>query len=121
MFDRIPHIYYYVPPCPACGSRKTGRYVRQPLTAGDMRFVEVESLRSGELIRFAPRIPEKNVYCEDCGHEWACSIRASLMPRERIGRKVGRLYGTQPREKEVGFREDIRVPAMRKEETECCI
>jgi hypothetical protein len=84
MFDRIPHIYYYVPPCPACGSRKTGRYVRQPLTAGDMRFVEVESLRSGELIRFAPRIPEKNVYCEDCGHEWACSIRASLMPRERI-------------------------------------
>lgn len=40
---------------------------------------------------------------------------------EGIGRKVRRLYGTQPREKEVGFREDIRVPAMRKEETECCI
>ena len=84
MFERIPHIYYYVPPCPACGSRKTGRYVRQPLTAADIRFVETESLRSGELVRLAARIPEKNAYCEDCGHEWACSISARLLPQERI-------------------------------------
>ena len=84
MFERIPHIYYYVPPCPVCGSRKTGRYVRQPLTTGDMLYVERESLRNGELVRFAVHIPEKNAYCDECGYEWGCSIRARLMPRERI-------------------------------------
>ena len=84
MFDRVPQIYYYVPPCPACGSRKTGRYVRKPLTAGDMRFVETESLRNGELIRFASHVPDKNAYCEDCGHEWECGISARLVPRGMI-------------------------------------
>lgn len=84
MIERVPRIYYYVPPCPSCGSRKTGRYVRQPLTAADMRYVETESLKNGELVRFAPRVPEKNAYCEDCGHEWACGISARLVPRERI-------------------------------------
>ena len=84
MHNGVPHIYYYVPPCPACRSRKTGRYVRQPLTAGGMRYVERESLKSGELVRFAPRVPEKNAYCEDCGHEWACSVSARLMARDRI-------------------------------------
>lgn len=84
MFERIPAVYYYVPPCPVCGSRKTGRYVRQPLTTGDMLYVERESLRNGELVRFAVHIPEKNAYCDDCGHEWECRIRAHLMPREKI-------------------------------------
>ena len=84
MFDRVPHIYYYIPPCPACGSRKTGRYVRQPLTAGDRRFVETESLRNGELVRFAPHVPEKNAYCEECGHEWTHAVSVRLVPRERI-------------------------------------
>ena len=84
MLERVPQIYYYVPPCPACLSRKTGRYVRQPLMTGDMRYVEKESLRNGELVRFAGRIPEKNAYCEDCGHEWACSISVRLMSREKI-------------------------------------
>ena len=84
MIERIPRIYYYVPPCPECGSRKTGRYMRQPLTAGDMRYVEKESLRNGELVRFAWRVPVKNAYCEECGCEWESTISASMVTRERI-------------------------------------
>ena len=100
MLERVPQIYYYVPPCPACLSRKTGRYVRQPLMAGDMRYVEKESLRNGELVRFAGRIPEKNAYCEDCGHEFSADLDRLYCPK-CTGRRLTPLTGTDLTIKEI--------------------
>lgn len=87
MFDKIPHIYYYVPPCPKCGSRKTGRYVRQPHTlhpAEDAWYVQTQSLQNGELVRFARRIPYENVYCEDCGERWHFLVRSGIKTEKEI-------------------------------------
>jgi len=79
MPDRIPHIYYYVPPCPACGSRKTGRYVRRPIWKEDAWYVESRSLRCGELVRLTAFVPYDNAYCEECGGEWHKRIEPRLM------------------------------------------
>ncbi len=84
MLEKIPHIYYYVPPCPECGSRKTGRYVRKPLTSADAWYVETQSLQNGELIRFAKNVPFENAYCEDCGNKWHVLVRACLKTAAEI-------------------------------------
>ena len=83
--EKIPHIYYYVDPCPKCGSRKTGRYVRRAATQDDARYIMEESLRNGELIRFAGwLVPKNNAYCEDCGHEWPCRIQGKPMTEKEV-------------------------------------
>lgn len=84
MFD-VRHIYYYVPPCPKCGSRRTGRYMRQPrVFPGDQWYVQTESLGSGELVRFAKRVPDNNCYCEDCGNEWHHLVTSRFMTEAEI-------------------------------------
>ena len=79
-----PVPYYYVPPCPECGSPVTGHYVRQPFTASYIRYVKEDSLRHGELVRTVPHVPEKNAYCEACGYEWTQDIPLRLMPASRV-------------------------------------
>lgn len=46
------------------------------------------SLMNGELIRFVPWPPEKNAYCEECGHEWAQDVRVSWVLPERITEEI---------------------------------
>lgn len=60
--------YYYMPPCPQCGSEVTGRYLKKPFMNSD--YTMIESLKNGELIRFCKKVPDKNAYCEDCGFTW---------------------------------------------------
>lgn len=68
--DRIPTSYYYVPPCPVCGSRMTGRFIKQHNDV-DTQFAIKESLRHGELVSPVSEIPEKNLFCVECGHTWS--------------------------------------------------
>lgn len=60
--------YYYVSPCPECGSRKTGRYVMPPVLYKD--YMMLESLRHGEIIKYRNPEPLKNAFCLECSHEW---------------------------------------------------
>lgn len=88
--------YYYVPPCPNCGSRVTGRYVKEPRKKEDMLYTERESLKHGELIKFLPFVPRTNAYCEECGYEWAQTVDAKWISRERIEEEK-RVRGTNRR------------------------
>lgn len=84
LYSMRPTIYYYVPPCPQCGSRLTGRYVKQPYTKTDIRYVKNESLRHGELIRMTNSVPISNAFCEECGHEWPEHIYARILPAWQV-------------------------------------
>ena len=81
--------YYFVPPCPVCGSRSTGRIQAHTL---DETYVEVESLKNGEIVRFregtvfdpkrAASLPD--AFCVLCGHEWRAGVKAVWMTAEQI-------------------------------------
>lgn len=66
---KSPVSYYYVPPCPKCGSRMTGRFVKEHGDA-DTEFIVRESLKHGELVSPAAEIPDKNLFCAECGYTW---------------------------------------------------
>ena len=85
--------YYNIPPCPKCGSRRTGRYIREPsiplIEGRDSRDYTIkECLLHGELVRLAPHVPLNNAYCEDCGYEWKQDVRVSIVPRSRIDEEI---------------------------------
>ena len=40
-------IYYYIPTCPDCGSRRTGKYVKEPSSAETAQYIMRQSLRHG--------------------------------------------------------------------------
>lgn len=89
------HIYYYVPPCPRCGSRKTGRYIRAPFTGSG--FTKEESLKKGELIRFSVEEPINNGFCVACGNEWPVRVKTKFLTyaqiqEEQIARDTKSLY-----------------------------
>lgn len=85
---KIKHFYYYVPPCPKCGSRITGRYVKQPRKQDDAEYMQRESLKHGELIRFVPSEPTKNCYCEECEYEWGHKVQMYLISKERMNEEI---------------------------------
>ncbi len=84
----MKHLYYYVPPCPMCGSRRTGRYVIEPRNAQDARYTMEQSLAHGELIRFCARDPFRNCYCEDCGYEWPANIHGTWVDGNRVAEEM---------------------------------
>lgn len=57
-----------VPNCPKCGSSRTGQYLN--LGPSPEREI-VYARRKGELIRDWNGSRDRNLYCEDCGFEWA--------------------------------------------------
>lgn len=64
------HMYKEVPACPECGSLCTGRYVKEPMSEKDKDYMERETLKYGEIVRFIPKIPYKNLFCVDCDYKW---------------------------------------------------
>ena len=86
--DLIRYPYKYVEPCPICGSRCTGRFVKEPLTERDMKYIELGSLRHGEIVRFIYRVPEENTFCVDCGAKWASEPRTIFLSKEAILREI---------------------------------
>ena len=77
-------LYYYVQRCPNCQSRITGRYIKMPKNENEQIYTERESLRAGELIKFAQEVPFNNCYCEECGYEWHYEVTEKLISEERI-------------------------------------
>ena len=99
------HFYYYVPPCPRCKSRKTGRYIRKPYTA--VNYTMVQSMKMGELIRFASSEPVNNAFCLNCGNEWPAKIELKLWPyskihEEQMARGTYDLYNNYLAQQEAG-------------------
>ena len=89
----MKHIYYYVPPCPRCNSKKTGRYLRRSLSGTG--YSREASLRHGELVRFASDVPYDNCFCESCGNEWHQYIPMSFFTKDEIMEEK-RARGTEP-------------------------
>ena len=75
--------YYYVPPCPSCGSRITGRYVKMHRDT-EMEYMNESSLKNGEIIAFMPEIPRNNFFCVECGFEWRGICETSMFTLDEI-------------------------------------
>ena len=106
----FPKPYYYVEPCPRCGSRRTGRYMRMPITSAG--YTMESSIKAGELIKFVQHVPRKNLYCADCGHEWPGIVRTRLLSEakiqeERKARGTDILYNKIMERKERARRKNI--------------
>ena len=84
----MKHFYYDVPPCPKCGSYRTGRYIRYPRTKENAEYMIEQSLKHGEIIRFLEKEPIKNAFCEDCGHRWSWSVKVNLVSQEYILKQI---------------------------------
>ena len=75
--------YYYVPPCPRCESRMTGRFV-QAHKAADTEWVINESLKNGELVEAVPEVGKFNCFCAKCGYKWDDIVSLKFMSLEEI-------------------------------------
>jgi len=81
----MKRLYYYVPSCPVCGNKRTGRYIKTPIS--NARQIKESALRAGEIIRFAGEEPLKNAFCLSCGHEWPTRIRVRLLSSDAIAKE----------------------------------
>lgn len=102
--------YYYVPPCPVCKSEVTGRYVPTPF--GNKHYMIMESLRNGEIVRYAKKVPEKNVFCENCGFEWHEDIDMIFIEQEEKEGEIAR-RGTERKLKK--YMEDHNINPDKKQ------
>lgn len=89
--------YYYVPPCPSCGSKMTGRYVKMHREVDDNYILET-SLKNGEIISMQPEVPAHNLFCAECGFEWTGDVEASMISldeqkKERLARHTDEMLG----------------------------
>ena len=101
---RMRYPYKYVEPCPECGSRCTGRYIKEPMTETDMEYIELESLKHGEIVRFMPKEPIENAFCVECGHRWGYTARTIYLTKEAMEEEIN-ARGTEMAYKEL--REEI--------------
>lgn len=66
---KVPH--YDVPPCPNCGSIRTGRFVKYHSSDND-DYITKTSLKNGEIIKFVEEVdPDHDLFCSDCGFTWS--------------------------------------------------
>lgn len=75
--------YYYVPPCPSCNSRMTGRFVRLHREVETEWMID-EALRNGELIDPQPDLPHDNAFCVECGYTWMEDIPVKFLSLSQI-------------------------------------
>lgn len=84
------HMYKYVPPCPECGSFCVGRYVKEPFREEDRDYMEEQSLKYGEIIRFCDSIPGENLFCVECDHEWHGYVETKWISKEELEQEIKR-------------------------------
>lgn len=83
LINKIKRPYYYVPNCPQCGSRMTGRFMKLP-SAYEADWIINESLRNGELVCLVPEVLNHNAYCVECDHTWYADIKVLFLRPEQI-------------------------------------
>ena len=89
--------YTYVPPCPCCGSRATGRFVKQKMLNKNNKWIMEESLKHGELISLVPDVGRDTAFCFECGYVWPARIQnvwltTAELAEERNVRGTNQLY-----------------------------
>jgi hypothetical protein len=68
-------LYHYVPPCPRCGSLRTGRFI----TGSYDSISEVRALKKGELIQSKYTQDSFTCFCDDCGISFPGQIKIMLL------------------------------------------
>lgn len=82
IFDFIRKPYYYVPPCPRCGSPVTGRYVTMWMCK---KWIIEDSLYHGEYVRQADGDDLRDkAFCLDCNYIWPEEARLKWMTLNEI-------------------------------------
>ena len=81
---KMRHFYYYVPPCPECGSKATGRFI--PTHSDETNeYILRDCLKHGELVMDTEEvIPSANLFCMECRHIWGGSVQMRLLTAEEI-------------------------------------
>ena len=76
--------YKYVPPCPRCGSLRTGYYLQVSTPYVDKIYIK--HANRGEIVRCIDSlyILDYNAFCEDCGIEWNANIEYKPLTPELI-------------------------------------
>ena len=82
----MKRLYYFVPICPNCASRRTGRYVMPPMRKKETMMID--SLRHGEIIKFRNPEPVKNAFCMECGHEFIGDIRIRFIDEGEMEEEI---------------------------------
>ena len=77
-------MYYYVPRCPNCNSRVTGRYLKEPWIENDRHFIIRDCFKKGEIVSLVSRVPYRNCYCEECGYTWHYDVEVKLISKKRL-------------------------------------
>ena len=79
--------YHYVPPCPRCGSLKTGRYICLADTYSGIERIIGRNYQKGELTKIIHGFDNyemPNLYCEECGIEWRGRVEELPLTNSRI-------------------------------------
>ena len=86
-FGLIPHLYYYVPPCPVCGSEITGRYIKKYMGDNGKKIIE-DGFRHGEIIKLTPQKSQNNCFCLACNNEWSDIIQPMMIRDDRMEEEI---------------------------------
>lgn len=73
--------YVYVPPCPKCGSFKTGFYV---LGINPNQREIKRHLKNGEYIDFSFDVSDTNCFCIDCGISWFTPLKIKYLDKQEL-------------------------------------
>ena len=89
---KIRKPYYYVPKCPKCGSRVTGRFVRAR-NDNDAEWLIDESLRNGEIVSPMPKVLSENCFCCECNATFKADtelrwLNLDELDKEKIDRNI---------------------------------
>lgn len=80
----IPLPHYFVPPCPCCGSKRTGRFIKSHNVTNTDWAVR-NALKNGELVKPTSDIdPDGQLFCLDCGFTWTEPIEARIATPKEI-------------------------------------
>lgn len=77
--------YYYVPPCPKCNSKITGRFMKELPSAYDNDWRMRECLSNGEIIAAKKTLKgNENCFCVKCGHTYPAIVSLKFMSKYKI-------------------------------------
>lgn len=79
--------YHFVPYCPKCGSKKTGRYVYMSNSRLSIEKYIASCLAKGEIVKPISALDttkQENAFCLDCGCEWNAIIDTIWFTPEQI-------------------------------------
>lgn len=83
---KIKHLYVYVPPCPRCGSYKTGEYF-STTSISDAEKRIAWMMKKGTYVKYRlgfSNADEPNFFCNNCGIEWMGNTTYKFLTKKEI-------------------------------------